>query len=191
MKKQYEFFLYGFLAAVVLGFIVVFLVVGPERIAVNLIRQSLAEKKNRLEIEDGAHVIVITREVQAPSELSIDCDAIRLTNLSGETDLSFLPPNQEAIINFTVKNEGGSANNVMVHWSKSQLPKGLELTRTQDPIAKLGRSGSQSYKIKVIARNMKAQNIVLDFYPGEVTSKPIPVSMITSAVCKYDLVIAK
>ncbi len=179
MKKQNEFFVYGFLGGFALSivvFIIIFRIVVQDGIVLNLTRQSLVEQDNRLEIEDGKHVIVITREEQAAPELSIDCDAIRLTNLSGETELedNLLPPSQEAIIEFIVKNDGGSANNVEVHWSKSlQLPKGLELVRIQDPIPKLKRYNRQSYKMKVIARDMKAQVIVLEFYPVEKASRSL------------------
>ena len=139
----------GLFVGSVVGFVVclfagLFLLTARNGIVVNFLRQSLVEQGNRLEIEDGKHVIVITREPKAAPELSIDCKAIRLTDASGEEGLPFLRPNQEAIIEFTVKNEGGSANNVKVSRDpRSQLPKGLELTHAQEPIAKLGRYGSQ------------------------------------------------
>ena len=173
-------FALGFVA-----FVVIFFLVVRNGIIVNRLRQALVEQNNRLEIEDGKHVIVITRETKAASELSIDCDAIRLTNLSGETDLPFLPPNQEAIIKFTVKNEGGSANNVRVYCRSN---RGLELTHTQDPITKLGRYGSQSYKIKVMARNMKAQKITLEFYPAE---GPVRALKNKGPVCPFELRVAR
>ncbi len=152
-------------------------------VVVNLIRPAL-KQNNRLEIEDGKHVIVITRELKAAPELSIDCDRISLTDLSGDTKLTYLPPNQEAIINFKVKNDGGTANNVEVYWSSSSFPEGLELTR-QEPIV-IGRSGSKSYKVKVIARNMGAQNIVLKFSHEETSVSSSP-----PHVCEFTLTVAE
>lgn len=196
MKRQSEFLMYGVFAGIffsIVIFIAVFGIVGRYRIFVELTRQSLLKENNRLEIEDGEHVVIITREVPSPSELSIDCDAIRLTNLSGETELEgrLLPPNQEAIIEFTVKNDGGYAKNVEVYWSRSQFPKGLELTRIQDPIAKLGKFGSQLYKVEIIARNMKAQDIILGFYPGEKTSKSVSKEKAKGPVCEFLFTVAE
>lgn len=180
-----------FLAGVVLG--IVFIVVGRNGVAVMIIRQSLIKQNNRLEIEDGKHDIIITRGERPPSELSIDCDTIRLTDLSGKVELAdnLLSPDQEAIIEFTVKNNGGRANNVEVSWYKLQVPKGLVLTRIEDPIAKLGRSGSQLYKIKVIARGMKAQDIVLGFYPRERTSGSVPKQVNTAPICEFIFTVAE
>lgn len=172
---------------------IAFLVVGRNSVVVMIIRQSLIEQNNRLEIEDGKQNIIITREERPASELSIDCDAIRLTDLSGKVELedNLIPPDQEAIIEFTVKNDGGRANNIEVYWDKSQFPKGLELTRIEDPIAKLGRSGSQLYKIKVIAKDMKAQDIVLRFYPGERISGSVPKQVNKVPICEFIFTVAE
>ena len=186
MKKQTEFFVYGFLVGAIVVLAIIFGIFVQDGIILDLTRQALEEKK-RLEIEDGKHLIVITRDEQPAPELSIDCDKIRLTDLSGETGLPFLPPNQEAIIKFIVENNGGSANNVEVSWKKSpQFPKGLKLTRIQDPIQKLKRSGSESYAIKVIAGNMKAQDIDLEFYPREKISGAAP-----EKTCEFTLTVAE
>lgn len=180
----------GLFIGSVVGFVVcmfvgLFLLTARNGIVVNFMRQSLVEQNNRLEIEDGKHVIVITREPKAVPELSIDCKAIRLTDASGEEEIRFLRPNQEAIIKFTVKNEGGSANNIEVYWNILQSAKELKLIRPQDPIAKLGRSGRDLYEIKVIAGNMEGQNIVLEFYPGEKGLVP----MNKYPVCRFEFVV--
>ena len=196
-EKQNECFAYRVglviisICFVVLGFIFFFVV--RNGVVVGILRQSLIKQNNRLEIEDGKHDIIITREERPPSELSIDCDTIRLTDLSGKVELAdnLLSPDQEAIIEFTVKNNGGHANNVEVSWDKLQVPKGLELTRIGDPIAKLGRYGSQLYKIKVIARGMKAQDIVLDFYPRERTSGSVPKPVDKPPICQFIFTVAE
>ena len=145
MKKQIKFLVYSFLGGIAFSIIVLLIVlfaVVRNNIVVDLIRQSVIKQNNRLEIADGEYDIIITREVRPAPELSIDCDEIRLTDTSGdrERENKLLPPNQEAIIEFTVKNGGGRANNVEVYWYGSHFPKGLDLTRIQEPIAKLGRS---------------------------------------------------
>ena len=170
MKTGNEWFTFGvgiFLSAF-LGIILYSVFI--DSIVISHLPQLLIKQNNHLEIEDGKYDIIITREECPPSELSIVCDTIRLTDLSGEVELAdnLLSPNKAAIIEFTVKNDGGRTEDVEVFWKKSQVPSGLQLTRIENPIAKLGRAGSQLYKIKVIARDMKAQDIVLDFYPREI-----------------------
>ena len=168
--------------AIIFGFVV------QDGIILDFTRQALIEQDNRLEIEDGKHVIIITRREREAPELSIDCDKIHLTDLSGETVLPFLRPNQKAIIKFTVNNDGGTANNVEVYWGSLQVPKGLELTRTQ-PIGKLERHGVKPYEIEVIARNMGAQKIVLEFYPiGKMGL--VLASMNEGPVCQFEFVVA-
>ena len=196
MKKRNVFFGVGFVLGGICFSIAIY-VFGTfffrDSVIVMLTRESLIKEKKPLEIEDGEHIIVITRKPREASELSIDCDTIHLTNLSGEARIedNLLRPNQKAIIKFMVKNNGGRANNVEVSWDKSQLPKGLELNRIQEPIAELVKLGDESYKVEVMPRNMKAQNIVLEFYPIEKTVGAGAKQGSKGPVCEFAFIVAE